>query len=173
MFLSLLFPNSSWLSAVKPSWRPWITNSREQSPSWEKLRVTQLVKKFPTYVWSLKFHYHVHKPPPLVPILSQSHLVHTFPHFSSKMHSEIISPSSSLPYVLHTHPSHFPWLDHPNNIGLAYWVMKLLTIKEVGFTFLWVMKDTECKYCAFRTGVMFPCCSIWNRTIKVCFTSIV
>jgi hypothetical protein len=57
------------------------TDSMKQSPS-EKLRVTQLVKKFPTFYGTRKFIIVSTRPPPLAPLLSQMHPVHTFPpHF--------------------------------------------------------------------------------------------
>jgi len=36
----------------------------------ENLIVTQVVKKYPAFLWNLKVHYHVHTSPPLDPIPS-------------------------------------------------------------------------------------------------------
>jgi hypothetical protein len=96
----------------------------------------------------------VHLGLPLVSILSQMHLVHTFPPYFPKIHSNIniIFPPSSrssewaLPLTFtnqnivrmyhlclsHTcympYPSHLPWFDRPNNIWWIVQVMKLPSI---------------------------------------------
>jgi hypothetical protein len=54
---------------------------------------TQVVKKFPAFYG--KVHYHVQKSPPLVPVLSQMHSVHTLPPYAPKIHSYIILPPRS------------------------------------------------------------------------------
>jgi hypothetical protein len=97
----------------------------------------------------VKFNYHIHKCPPLVPILSQLDSVHTpTSHFLKiRLNTSIIVPSttgspkwclslrfthqtpvyaSPLPHTLYLpRPSH-SWFYHPNNIGWWLQIIKLL-----------------------------------------------
>jgi hypothetical protein len=50
----------------------------EHSPSWEA-DSPSAIEEITELLQNLKVHYHVHNSPPLIPILSQMHVVHTFP----------------------------------------------------------------------------------------------
>jgi hypothetical protein len=58
----------------------------------EKLIVTQLVKKYPAFLWSPKVHYRVHISPPLDPILSQLNPVRLIDPYLLKDHLNVILP---------------------------------------------------------------------------------
>jgi hypothetical protein len=92
-----------------------ITDSVEQSPSWEAN--DHSAKKFYSIYGPPKVHYHVHNSLPLVPILSQMNPLHTFPHYVSKIHYNIIfRVVSSLPNFqpkFCTYFSYFPCVLHP------------------------------------------------------------
>jgi hypothetical protein len=102
----------------------------ELSSSWEGANCAA-IQDLPILFWNPKVHYHVHKSPPLVPILSQIDPVHTTPSCLSKIYFNIVhilvflvvsfllafppisyKLSSSPPFLLHALPSHPPWLDH-------------------------------------------------------------
>jgi hypothetical protein len=56
----------------------------------EKLIVTQVVKKYPAFLWNLKVHYHVHTSLPLDPILSQLNPVRPIDPYLPKVHLNVI-----------------------------------------------------------------------------------
>jgi hypothetical protein len=71
-------------------------------PSWEaaSLPATQ---EFPNILWNPKFHYHVHKTAPLVPILRQTKPVHATLSYFFKIililsyHLRLVLPSGPFP----------------------------------------------------------------------------
>jgi hypothetical protein len=58
----------------------------------EKLIVTQLVKKYPAFLWNPKVHHRGHKSQPLDPILSQPNPVRPIDPCLPKVHFNVILP---------------------------------------------------------------------------------
>jgi hypothetical protein len=55
------------------------------------------IQEIPSLLWNLKVHFRVHNSQSLVPLLSQTHPIHTFPPYFRKIHSDVIlsTPRSS------------------------------------------------------------------------------
>jgi len=105
-----------------------LSNFLEQCPPWEA-NSQSASEEIPHTLWNPQVHYHVHKSPSLVPVLSQMHPVHTLPTYFPKIQTNIVLPfmpqSSkwSLPFRFSTqnivcishlsHPCYMPLPFHP------------------------------------------------------------
>jgi len=114
-----------------------LTNCMELSSSWEA-NSHSAIQKTSRLLGNPKVHY-LHKIPPLVHILRQINPLHTFTSSFSKIHFNIILPSTSrslkrsllfrlseqyflcishLPHACYIpRPSYRPWFDLPNNLS--------------------------------------------------------
>jgi hypothetical protein len=66
-----------------------------QRPSW-KANIFSFIQEIPRILWNPKIRYCIHMSPPLVPVLSHINQVHPVPHFSFKIHFNIILISTSM-----------------------------------------------------------------------------
>ena len=114
----------------------------------EKLTGLQLVKKFPAFHGTRRFHYHTHKRPPPVSILGQPNPVHIPTSHLLEIHLNIIHPSTprspqwspSLRFPQQD-PTHPPLLTHTRHI--AYWKVATERGIFVIITFKLVMINAE------------------------------
>ena len=69
-----------------------MTNSMEQSPSWEA-NISSVSQEIPRILWNTKVHYRIYKNPPPVPTLSKIDPFHAQPPQILNIYFNIILPS--------------------------------------------------------------------------------
>jgi hypothetical protein len=137
-----------------PCWRALLTQSMEQSPSWEANHFSAS-QEIPRILKNPKVHYHIHNSPPTVSILSHGNAIHAPPPGQLVLifNYNIILPStrgsskwslslslrfphqnptctSTLPHACYMpRPSHSSFFDQPNNIWWGVRIIKLLIFK--------------------------------------------
>jgi hypothetical protein len=166
--------------------------SMEQSPSWEANR-SSASQEIPRILWYLKIHYHIHKCPPPVPILSQLDPFHTpTSHFLNDptQYYHPIKPSTSYSNINVVRTA-WRW---PVKCRIAVFIKRnnfMLPVIQQNFTFCWpcimlwflVMTNVMLKFlslCSFLfvTLYMFratPCSSLGetnciNTTSDICYS---
>jgi hypothetical protein len=105
------------------SWRFRISNSVELSPIREATSCAAS-REFPWSLWKPKFHNHIHKSCPSVPILRQTNSVHTTPSYLCKINLNVIHP----PTTWSSLSSLSIWLSHIRAICPAHLIFLDLII---------------------------------------------
>jgi hypothetical protein len=151
-----------------------ITNSIEQSPSWEAIS-RSACQEIPRLSSNPKVHYLIHNSLSLVPIQNQMHPVHTFPPYFPNIRSNIIfSPTptfSERSLLFRSHacymnqPSHPPSFDHCNKIWWSVQVKELLIMQSspVSCHFLTLRSKYSPQYLISNIINLFSSLSVRNQ----------
>jgi hypothetical protein len=75
-------------------WLTKLTNSMEQSPSWEAKSTLSTSQEIPRILWNPKVHYRVPKSSPPVPILNPMNPIHIPKPYFPKIHLNVVLPST-------------------------------------------------------------------------------
>jgi hypothetical protein len=102
------------------NWPSLPFNSMEKTPPWKATR-RSASREFLNILLNPKFHYHVHKGLPLVPVLSRMNVIYNTTSYSSNINYNIIlrSTSTSSQWALSLWLSHRNLLCFPLTISLS------------------------------------------------------